>query len=128
MARRRYASDYGYERRGYSRRRRERRSEERRTELVTFMALIVLFVFAVLYGQRLSPAWITLLGGVILTGSALYQSQRRWRVNPLTWIGGAIMLIVGLGAMNGFGLPGGIFTPIAIFAVVLIGSFLTGEL
>src|SRR4051812_2762970 len=129
MARRRYSNSYDSGgSRGYSRRRRERRNEERRTELVTFVLIIVLFVFFIAFPGKIPVAWVTLLGGVILTGSAIYQNQRRWRVNPMTWVGGAIMLLAGIFALNGYPLPGGIFLPIGIFAAVIILSFMTGEL
>ncbi len=129
MARRRYSSDYeSGGRRSGTRRRRERRMEERRTEIVTFVLIMLLFVFYIAFPGRIPVAWVTLLGGVILTGSAIYQSQRRWRVNPMTWVGGAVMLIAGIFALNGSALPGGIFLPIIIFAGVIILSFVTGEL
>ena len=129
MARRRYSNSYDSGgRRGYSYRRRERRNEERRTELITFILIILLFVFFIAFPGKIPVAWVTLLGGVILTGSSIYQNQRRWRVNPMTWVGGAVMLLAGIFALNGNGLPGGIFLPIGIFAAVIILSFVTGEL
>jgi peptidoglycan/LPS O-acetylase OafA/YrhL len=130
MARRRYSSDYdSSSSRASGRRRRERRMEERRTETVTFVLIMLLFVFYIAFPGRISTAWISVIGGVILTGSAIYQNQRRWRVNPMTWVGGAIMLLAGIFALNGGGaIPGGIFLPIGIFAAVIILSFMTGEL
>ena len=127
--RRRYDSDYEYERRSrrYSYRRRERRMEERRVELVTFVALILLFLFG-LMTRAISGTWLAVIGGAILVGSAIYQTQRRWRVNPATWFGGGIMLIVGILSMNGFAMPGGIYFPLAVFAGIIIYSAVTGEL
>src|SRR5512141_436994 len=97
--RRRYESEreyeYGRSSRRYSYRRRERRMEERRTELATFAALILLCVVALLYPNAIQAKWLAIIGGAILVGSAIYQWQRRWRVNPTTWIGGGLMLIVG---------------------------------
>jgi hypothetical protein len=132
MARRRYSSDYESSGRSRSsgRRRRERRNEERRVETLTFILIILLFVFTILLPGKISVAWITLLGGIILTGSAIYQNQRRWRVNPMTWVGGAIMLIVGLLSLNGYPVLNsfGMLLPIGIFAAVIVLSFVTGEL
>src|SRR5258706_39737 len=77
--RRRYESqreyEYGQRSRRFSYRRRERRMEERRVELVTFAALILLFVFALLYPSAIKPNWIAIIGGAILVGSGIFQAQ-----------------------------------------------------
>jgi hypothetical protein len=119
-----YGGGYGY--RGGAYRRRERRVEERRIELASFAAIILLFMVGLLY--HIDAKWLSTIGGAILVGSAIYQTQRRWRVSPITWIGGAILLIVGLFALNGQPVPGGIFLPLGVFAGVIIYSALTGEL
>src|SRR5450432_2700788 len=130
MARRRYESEREYESGRssgrYTYRRRERRMEERRIELATFAALILLFLFGLAYSSAVKPNILALIGGAILVGSAIYQTQRRWRVNPATWIGGAIMLVAGLMSMNGYPMPGGIFLPIGIFFLIIIFSAVTG--
>ncbi len=127
--RRRYESqreyEYGQRSRRFSYRRRERRMEERRVELVTFAALILLFVFALLYPTAVKPNWIAIIGGAILVGSAIYQTQRRWRVNPTTWIGGGLMLLVGVMSLNGYPMPLGIFLPIIVFGGIIVLSALT---
>jgi hypothetical protein len=116
MARRRNYGEYegrrGYGGGGYGGRysynnRRERRREERQVELASFGALIAMFMISLIV--HLNPATIATIGGGILVGAAVFQWQRRWRVNPVTWIGGAIMLIGG------------------IFALVIIASAVTGE-
>ncbi len=126
MARRRYGWDYNSRSGGrFNYRRRERRNEERQVELVTFGLIIVLFVITLLY--PLSPAVVAFIGGAILTGSAVIQWQRHWRVNPMTWLGGIILLIVGVFGLQGRGVPYGTLLPLAIFGLVLLASFLTGE-
>ncbi len=71
---------------------------------------------------------ISLLGGAILTAGAVYQFQRRWRVNPMTWIGGVFLLVVGfMGLQKGGDIPGGWLVPLGGFALVIVASFLTGE-
>jgi intracellular septation protein A len=130
MARRRYSREYDTYPASYRSRsgryRRERRQEERTVEMVSFGAIIVLFVITLLY--PIPAATISLIGGGVLVGAAVYQWQRRWRVNPITWIGGAVMLFAGLwGIQGGRGVPGNMFLPMGIFALVIIASFLTGE-
>jgi hypothetical protein len=133
MARRRYSREYDTYDRPYGsgsgrsgRYRRERRQEERTVEMVSFGAIIVLFIITLLY--PIPAATISLIGGGVLVGAAVYQWQRRWRVNPITWIGGAVMLFAGLwGIQGGRGVPGNMFLPMGIFALVIIASFLTGE-
>ena len=131
MARRRYArDDYEYEggssRRSGGRYRRERRREERTVEMVSFGAIILLFIVTLLY--PIPPATIALIGGGVLVGAAIFQWQRRWRVNPVTWIGGIILLLAAYYGMQGArSLPGGMFLPMGIFALVILASFLSGE-
>ncbi len=128
MARRyyrtRYEGSYGYRRGGY--RRRERRQSERTVELVSFGLIIVLFAITLLY-PGINPSTIALVGGAILLGSAVFQWQRRWRVNPVTWIGGVIMLVAGFLGLQGQPMPLGIFLPLLVFGAVIVASFLTGE-
>src|SRR5437016_2925423 len=140
MARRRsyggYEREGGYQNRGgygggysggrFSYRRRERKREERQVELAAFGALIAMFMISLIV--HLNPATIATIGGGILVGAAVFQWQRRWRVNPVTWIGGAIMLIGGIFALQQHtDVPGGILFPMGIFALVIIASAVTGE-
>ncbi|HLY27657.1 MAG TPA: hypothetical protein VKQ72_15035, partial [Aggregatilineales bacterium] len=109
---RRYESDrereLDYEDRHRSVRRRERRSEERRIELASFAALIVVFMVGLV--TTIPPVWMSLVGGSILLASAIYQSQRRWRVTAMTWIGGIVMLGAALVSLyEKIPLPGGIW-------------------
>jgi len=129
MARRRYTSSSSGGRR-VSYRRRERRSEERQIETLTFGLIIVLFVLTFMFESlRNNPTMVTVIAGAILVGSAVYQWQRRFRVNPMTWFGGAIMLGAGLlGFQGGRGVPLGIFLPILVFGGVILASLVTGEL
>lgn len=76
---------------------RRKSAAEARVERVTW-ALLVL-IFAVLYvlsdnvAQSI-PNWVVpFLGSVILLGSGVYQYSKGWRVSPVTWLGGGLMLV-----------------------------------
>jgi hypothetical protein len=116
---------YGY-RRGSGYRRRERRREERTIEMASMGLIIVLFAIALLF-PTFKPEAIALIGGGIFLAAAIFQWQRHWRVNPMTWIGGLAMLIAGFLGLQGNGLPGGIFLPLGVFGLVIVASLLTGE-
>ena len=109
-----------------------RKSEdEARVERVTW-ALMVL-VFAVIYfldpGEQdnIPNFLVPLAGTVILLGSGVYQSMRRWRVSPITWIAATIMLLMTLVNVsvnpdaNFYGLT------LLIFAGVIALGVITGE-
>jgi hypothetical protein len=110
---------------------RKKSSAEARVERVTW-ALLVL-IFAVLYilsdsALQTLPNWLVpLAGGVILLGSGMYQYARRWRVSPLTWVTGALLLIL---AVIGFYVapdrPFIIESLLVTLVVIIFGTF-TGE-
>lgn len=69
---------------------------EARIERLTWGLLVL--IFAVLYVSDTVaasiPNWLVpLAGAVILLGSGVYQNARRWRVSPVTWIGGMLLLL-----------------------------------
>lgn len=68
---------------------------EARVELLTLGALIVIFAFFWL-GNIREPLAMT-LGGVVLLGSGLYQSQHGWHVSVLTWALGVVLFLGGIG-------------------------------
>src|SRR5258707_11970482 len=128
MARRRYRENYdaggggysggGYGYRGGAYRRRERRMEERRVELASFAAIILMFMIGLVY--HIDAKWLSTIGGAILIASAIYQSQRRWRVTPITWIGGGNFLLVRPVAPQGQPAPAGLFLPLRRFSAGVI--------
>jgi hypothetical protein len=101
--------------------RHERKREERTVEFLTLGGVLVVVVLFIA-----SPTLVAFLGGSIFTLSGIYQTSRRWRVNPLTWVGGIGMLIAGLLGFQSGGLS--VVIPILIFAGVILGSVATGEL
>ncbi|HVO44471.1 MAG TPA: hypothetical protein VMT34_17720 [Aggregatilineales bacterium] len=101
--------------------RRERKQEERSVEFLTLGAVLLTVVLFVA-----NATLVAFLGGAIFTLSGIYQASRRWRVNPLTWVGGIGMLMVGLLGVQSGGLS--VVFPVLIFAGVILGSVAPGEL
>ncbi|MBK8027892.1 MAG: hypothetical protein IPK19_42585 [Chloroflexi bacterium] len=65
---------------------------ERRVELITWALLVLVFaVLQIIPDGSIPNFFVPLSGAIILLGSALYQYSQRWRVSPVTWIGGALM-------------------------------------
>lgn len=113
--------------RRYSRGRERRRSEERRFETIIYGMIFLLFLATTVY-TALRADYVAVIGGAILIGSAVYQSNRRWRVNNATWIGGMVLLVMGILAIQGGALPGGMIFPIVVLAVVVVVSVMGGDL
>ncbi len=121
-----------FRRRDYYARRRSanlRRREERSFEAATYGLIVLLFLIAVLY-PTFRNDFIALAGGAILVGSAIFQVQRRWRVNLLTWLGGLFLLVVGFLSFSGTTgrMPGGMLLPFGVMALVIVISFFSGNL
>jgi hypothetical protein len=114
-----------------SSRRSTRKSEaEARVERITWALLVLAFALFQLNPQGVSslPNWfLPAAGAIILLGSGTYQYTRRWRVSPITWIAGGVMLFFTLynlyinPAQNLLGI-----SLIVFFAVILFG-LITGE-
>jgi hypothetical protein len=114
-------------------RKRERRKSdaEARVERMTWALLVVAYALFELLPQATTgalPNWfVPVAGAVILLGSGMYQYARRWRVNPVTWIAGAVMLFFSLYNVymnrdaNFLGLS------LAVFAGVIVFGIITNE-
>lgn len=114
----------------YSRRRQRRnarRARERRFEITVYLLIFGLFALAY-FMPNTSPNFIAAAGGAILTGSALWQTARGWRVNIFTWIGGLFLLGIAFLATQSNGLPGGMLLPIGILIGVVAASVIDGDL
>jgi hypothetical protein len=100
---------------------------EARIERLTWGLLVL--IFAVLYVSdtiaAAMPNWLVpLAGAVILLGSGVYQNARRWRVSPVTWIGGMLLLL--FAAIAFYINPNREFiveSLIVTMVVILIGTF-----
>ncbi len=113
--------------------RRFRQREERQIEIVTLGLVLIVFMIPVLFpspnadGSDASTPVVLMLGGIILLAGAFFQVQRRFYVNPLTWLGGAAMLAFGFYEFQSREQPLGPLLPILLFGGVILGSFFTGQ-
>ncbi len=117
---------------GEARYERFRRREERQIEVVTLGLTLVVFMIPVLFpSDPNAPDGTTplvlMLGGMILLAGAFFQVQRRFFVNPLTWLGGAAMLAFGFYEFQTKQVPLGPLLPVLLFGGVILGSFMTGQ-
>ncbi len=110
-----------------SRFQRESRRRERAFEAAVYLIIIALLVVA---GTTplLSVSWVTLIGGAVLFGAALYQNAKHWRVNPLTWLAGAALMVIGYLELQTGTAAFGFLLPLMVLGFVLVVSFLTGQL
>jgi hypothetical protein len=115
----------------YSRRRQRRnarRARERRFEIAIYLLIFGLFAIAH-FMPSASPTFIAAAGGVVLIGSALWQTARGWRVNIFTWLGGISLLAVVFFVTQARGeMPGGMLLPIGILIGVVAASVIDGDL
>lgn len=107
-----------------------RRKSEAEARVERFTWFLLVLVFAVLYilPEANVPYWVVpLSGAVILLGSGIYQYSRRWRVSPITWIAGTIMVLICM--INLYVNPNHDFSGFALltFAAVIGFGVITGE-
>ncbi len=107
-----------------------RKSEaEARIERITWALLVLVFAIVQLLpaSAALPHFFVPFAGALILLGSGVYQYSRRWRVSPITWIGGAFMVLFAYYDLQVN--PAQDFTGagLIVFFVVIIFGLLTGE-
>jgi hypothetical protein len=103
---------------------------EARVERLTWGLLVAAFAVLQLVPQTAAsfPTYaVPLIGAVVLLGSGIYQNSRHWRVSPITWIGGTLMLVFVI--LNLYMLPGRSFLgeSLIVFALVILFGLFTGE-
>lgn len=111
---------------------RRKSQDEIKTEQITWFLLVLIFALLSITGDNLPantiPNWLVpFSGAVVLLGSGIYQYTRNWRVSPITWIIGSVLLMFGLVNLlvdPTLNLTG--FSLLAFAAVILFG-LLTGE-
>jgi Na+/H+ antiporter NhaD/arsenite permease-like protein len=100
---------------------------EERAERLTWFFLVAIFALLQIT-ETAVPNWaVPVAGAVVLLGSGLYQYSRGWKVSPVTWLAGA--LLVGLAYINFEINPDRNFIGLAllVFAGVILFGLLTGE-
>jgi hypothetical protein len=104
---------------------------EARVERITWGLLVLIFAALYLLSDntvQALPNWVVpLAGAIVLLGSGAYQSARRWKVSPITWITGFLLLI--LAVIGFYVLPNRPFIIESLFVtliVIVFGTF-TGE-
>lgn len=104
---------------------------EARIERLTWALLVLAFaIFQLLSDDatRALPNWfVPASGAAILLGSGLYQYTRRWRVSPVTWIAGSVMLFFLL--VNVYINPETSFLGVSliVFVLVIVFGLVTNE-
>lgn len=79
--------------------RRKKSAAEARVERVTWGLMVLIFAVLYLFEDIAAavPNWaIPVAGAIILLGSGVFQFTRRWRVSPITWIGGVVLLVLAM--------------------------------
>jgi hypothetical protein len=100
---------------------------EARVERLTWFFLVGIFAVITLL-ETTVPNWVVpVAGATVLLASGLYQYARHWRVSPVTWLAGALM--VGLAYINIQIYPDRNYLGLAllVFAGVILFGLLTGE-
>lgn len=107
---------------------REKSYGEARVERVTWALLVLIFAVTQVVPINMLPNWfVPGAGALILLASGIYQYSRRWRVSPITWIGGVLMLLFAL--TNLYVMPTANFlgpSLLIVFGVIIFGV-ITGE-
>jgi hypothetical protein len=100
---------------------------EAKVERLTWFFLVAIFAI-IQITETAFPNWtVPVAGAIVLLGSGIYQYSRGWKVSPVTWLAGALM--VGLTYINLQINPERNFIGLAllVFAGVILFGLLTGE-
>ncbi len=113
----------------YNDNRRRKSDAEARTERFTWFFLVLIFAIVYLLPEsvELPNSIIPFAGAAVLLLSGIYQYMRRWRVSPITWIVGTILLVFGVYSLQinpRFDFYG---ISLLAFALVILAGLMTGE-
>ncbi len=93
----------------------DKSTAEFQAESVTLAAVVLVAGFFLLTGNLFDPLGLFLVG-VVLLGSAVYQSRRGWHVSLMTWVLGVLFTLGGLGMRMIVGL----FFHVNLLAIALL--------
>jgi hypothetical protein len=100
---------------------------EARIERLTWGLLVMIFAVLYLFENlaQTIPNWaVPVAGAVVLLGSGAYQYSRRWRVSPITWIGGVVLLVLAMIAIyTSTGRTFIVESLIVTLIVIIVGTF-----
>lgn len=100
---------------------------EARTERLTWYFLVVVFIVYSFDEEGLIPSFVVPFAvGIILFLSGFTQYRREMKVSPLTWIGGALMIVAG--GLNVYFGDQFIADPVLIALIAVISIILYGVL
>jgi FtsH-binding integral membrane protein len=106
---------------------RRKSNAEARVERLTWGLLVLIFMVFYLFENvaAVLPNWaIPAAGSAVLLGSGVIQYTRRWRVSPITWIAGIVMLVLALIAIyTGTQRTFIVASLIVTLVVILVGTF-----
>ena len=74
----------------------DKSDSELKIEAVTLALIVLAAALFLLIGRLFDPLSL-LIVGVVLVGSAVYQTQRGWHVSLVTWVLGGLLTLGGLG-------------------------------
>jgi carbon starvation protein CstA len=106
---------------------RRKSAPEARAERVTWALMVLVFAVVQLLSGSLPNSFVPFAGSVILLGSGFYQYSRRWRVSPVTWIGGALMAFFAYYSLSIDTARSFQGETLVIFFIVIVFGLITGE-
>jgi phosphatidylserine synthase len=105
-----------------------KKPKEARIERLTWGLLVLIFAVIYLAPEATIdslPNWLVPAScALVLLGSGMFQTVRGWRVSPVTWLGGILMLVLTILAF--YVLPQNTFmleTLLVTVAVIAFGTF-----
>ena len=96
--------------------------DNRETQAELLTAALLVLVFGLFLIGNLPDSWAVLAAGLVLLGSAVYQTMRGWHVSLITWAAGGLLTLGGLGVR--FYLVGVLRISWTAIALIAVGGYL----